>query len=408
MTTEAESVSTAKRWSMLAVSQLATLCANVFINGVAFLIPTLVGKHEAGLPEAALLASLPSFGMMLTLIPWGHLLDRVGERIVLTLGLGMTAAAGFGAASVHSMVLVGTFLVLGGMAAASTLAASGRLVTGWFAEHQRALVMGIRQTAQPLGIAVAALAVPELAKHSLSLALLFPAALCAAAAMATALGVHDPPRPERKDVNFSELGDLYRGSVLWRIHFASALLMVPQPVVLTFMLIWFTGQHHLSMAWAGALVCTSQLLGALGRIAAGRWADHIGSRMRPVRKIAVATAGVMIGLALTDHLGWGLAVPMMVVASAIAGDNGLPFTTIPEVAGPFWSGWALAKQNTFERLVVAVAPPLFAELIVAVGYPLAFAVSAVFPLAALPLVPTRTHERRAEDLEVPAGSPAQP
>ena len=80
-------------------------------------------------------------------------------------------------------------------------------------------------------------------------------------------------------------------------------------------------------------------------------------------------------------------MPMMVVAAAIAGDNGLPFTTIPEIAGPFWSGWALAKQNTFERLVVAVAPPLFAELIVVAGYPLAFAVSAVFPLAALPLVP---------------------
>jgi hypothetical protein len=98
----------------------------------------------------------------------------------------------------------------------------------------------------------------------------------------------------------------------------------------------------------------------------------------------------MIVLAFTDHVGWGfVAVPMMVVASAIAGDNGLPFTTIPELAGPFWSGWALAKQNTFERLVVAAAPPLFAEVIVASGYPLAFAICAIFPLVALPLVPLR-------------------
>ncbi len=67
----------------------------------------------------------------------------------------------------------------------------------------------------------------------------------------------------------------------------------------------------------------------------------------------------------------------------------MPFTTIPELAGPFWSGWALAKQNTFERLVVASAPPLFAEVIVASGYPLAFAICAVFPLVALPLVPLR-------------------
>ncbi|MGB7111952.1 MAG: MFS transporter, partial [Mycobacterium sp.] len=113
-----------------------------------------------------------------------------------------------------------------------------------------------------------------------------------------------------------------------------------------------------------------------------------------LRKISVATALVMMVLAFTDHVGWVFAaVPMMVVASAIAGDNGLPFTTIPEHAGPFWSGWALATQNTFERLVVAAAPPLFAVLIMASGYPLAFAVCAVFPLAALPLVPLRTRGR---------------
>jgi MFS family permease len=176
---------------------------------------------------------------------------------------------------------------------------------------------------------------------------------------------------------------------------ASALLMVPQPVVLTFMLVWFIGRHGLSMVWAGVLVGLSQILGALGRIAVGRWSDRIGSRMRPLRIICVVTAGVMVILAFTDHVGWGFAaVPMMVVASAMAGDNGLPFTTIPELAGPFWSGWALATQNIFERLVVAAAPPLVAVLIVASGYPLAFALCAVFPLLALPLVPLRTRGAR--------------
>lgn len=371
---------------MLTVSQLATLSANVFINGVAFLIPTL-GNRGVSLVQAALLASMPSVGMMLTLIPWGYLLDRVGERIVLSAGLGLTAAAGFAAASVHSMLLVGTFLVLGGMAAASCITASGRLVTGWFPEHQRALAMGIRQTAQPLGIAVAALVIPELGRRHMSAALLFPAGLCALAAVASALAVRDPPREHRSHVPMRELADLYRGTSLWRIHFASALLMVPQPVVLTFMLVWFLQEHHLSMAWAGVLVGASQLLGAAVRIAAGRWADAIGSRMRPVRWIAVVTAAVMMLLALADQLNWPVSVGLMVVASAITGDNGLPFTKIPEIAGPFWSGWALGKQNTFERLVVAVAPPVFAQLIVVAGYPLAFAVSSVFPLAALPLVP---------------------
>ncbi len=63
----------------------------------------------------------------------------------------------------------------------------------------------------------------------------------------------------------------YRGTaVLWRIHLASALLIVPQTVVLAFMLVWLIKGHGWSIAAAGTLVSVSQLLGALGLIAAGR------------------------------------------------------------------------------------------------------------------------------------------
>jgi hypothetical protein len=48
--------------------------------------------------------------------------------------------------------------------------------------------------------------------------------------------------------------------------------MVPQPVVLTFMLVWAMRNHGFSIAWAGALMGFSQLVGALARTAAGRWA----------------------------------------------------------------------------------------------------------------------------------------
>jgi MFS family permease len=393
-TAATESTSTARRWSMLGVSLTATLCANVFINAVAFLIPAMSTQRGTGLAAAGLLASMPNLGMVVTLIAWGYLLDRVGERIVLTVGLALTAAAAWAAASVHSMVAVGAFLFLGGMAAASSLTASGRLVTGWFPPQQRALAMGIRQTAQPLGIAVGAVVLPQLGKHNFSVALMLPAGACAVAAVATAVGVHDPPRPTRMAAGDQEPANPYRGTrVLWRIHLASALLMVPQPVVLTFMLMWSISAHHLSIAWAGALMGLSQLLGALARTAAGRWSDRVGSRMRPLRAIAVATALVLLVLALTDHLHSPLAVAVMVVALAISGDNGLPFTTIPEFAGPFWSGRALGTQNTAERLVVAAVPPVFGELITAAGYPLAFAVCGLFPLAALPFVPVSARDR---------------
>jgi len=211
MTTVA--ISTARRWSMLAIALGATLCANVFINGVAFLIPTLHAERGLDLAQAGLVSAMPSFGMVCTLVVWGYVVDRVGERFVLAVGSALTAAAAFAAATVQSLPAVGALLFLGGMAAASSNSASGRLVVGWFPPHQRGLVMGIRQTAQPLGVGLGALVIPQLAQnHGVSIALLFPAVVCAIAAVVSAVGVLDPPRPPRAEADADMLANPYRGS----------------------------------------------------------------------------------------------------------------------------------------------------------------------------------------------------
>ncbi|MDZ4265355.1 MAG: MFS transporter, partial [Mycobacterium sp.] len=345
-----------------------------------------------------------------TLIAWGYIVDRVGERLVLALGSALTAAAAFAAASAESLIAISVFLFLGGMAAASSNTASGRLVVGWFAAEQRGLVMGIRQTAQPLGVGVGALVIPRVAEsHGVSGALLFPAIVCLASAVICALAVVDPPRPPRADAPPGDLANPYRDSrLLMRIHLASVLLVVPQILVWTFTLVWLISEHRLSPGSAGLLVTVAQILGAGGRIAAGRWSDSVlkrsgdvlGARLRPIRTIALAAAASMALLALTDWLDSPLSIVLMMVASVVTvSDNGLAFTAIAEIAGPFWSGRALGTQNTSQLFTAGVVPPLFGALIGVAGYPLTFAVCALFPLLAIPAVPltvSRTRGGRRE------------
>jgi MFS family permease len=375
---------------MLVIASAATLSSFLFINGVAFMIPELETDHDVSLTDASLLASMPSWGMVVTLVAWGYLVDRAGERIVLRLGSALTAAAAFAAASVHSLVAVGVFLFLGGMAASGANSATGQLVTGWFPPNRRGVAMGVRQTAQPLGIALGATVIPELSEHGFGTAMMFPAAMCMLSGIACALGVLDPPRKTRAAASDEELANPYRRTrILRRIHVASALLMVPQTMTVTFMLVWLINTHGWSVGSAGALVTISQLVGALGRVIAGRWSDRIGSRLRPVRTIAAGSALLLIALAVTDHLGSPLAVALMVAVSVITVlDNGLESIAITEYAGPFWAGRTLGTQNTFQRLAAAGAAPMFGVLITATGYPLAFAVCGLFPLLAVPVVPT--------------------
>jgi MFS family permease len=382
-------VADSRRWSVTLASVWVSATSFLFINGVVFLIPSMASAYRISMAEAALLASMPSWGMVVTLILWGYLTDQLGERTVMTIGSTVVGVAACCAAWARSPLEMGSFLFIGGMAAASSNTAAGSLVSGWFKHGGRGVAMGIRQTSQPLGIGLAALLIPQLAGHGPRTALVFLAAASTLSAVTAAVRIVDPPRVPRPDGREEAPPNPYRSSfALWRIHLASALLMMPQQVTATFMLTWLVHVRGWSIVAAGGVVTASQLLGAVGRIAVGRWSDLIGSRMRPVRLLAFAAAAMLFALALFDQEASGAAVWMMIAVSVLAVlDNGLEATAITEFAGIAWSGRALGVQNTGQRLMASAATPLFEMLIAASHYPIAWAICGLFPLLAIPLVP---------------------
>ncbi|MGV9411131.1 MFS transporter [Nocardia sp. NPDC003693] len=382
-------LSSAKRWSMLALGVFAQSSSAVFVHGTPFLLPALTGRGMS-LATAGLLVSMPTVGLVCTLIAWGYVVDRIGEHKVLVAGPALMLVAGVAAATVTNYVALGILLFLGGMGAASTNGASGRVIVGWFPPDKRGLAMGIRQTAQPLGVGIGALSIPAVAAaHGFSTAILVPAVMAGLAAVACLFGIIDPPRPE----STSETGrpaNPYRGdSTLWRIHLVSILLAIPQGTLWTFALLWLHRDVGWSLAAAGVLVTVTQVLGAGGRIGAGMWSDRVASRLGPLRTIAVAAAISMAALAFAAWLHWWwLAIPVLIVASVITvTDNGLAFTAVAEIAGPYWSGRGLGIQNTGQNLVMAALAPAFGALITVAGFPVTYALTAVIAVAAVPLVP---------------------
>ncbi|MCZ4498908.1 MAG: major facilitator superfamily 1 [Marmoricola sp.] len=373
---------------MLALSTLGQSASSAAVNGPAFLIPAL---HSGGmsLASAGLVAATPIAGSMVTLIVWGAIVDAVGERFVLVSSLALTAAALGGAVAVHdSTVLLGLLLFVAGAAAAGTSSASGRVVVGWFAPRRRGTAMGVRQMAQPVGVGLAAIAIPVVAAHAgIGQALAVPAVFAVVTALACGLWVLDPARPPRpSDV---AAANPYRGnSYLTRIHAVSMLLVIPQFTVWTFMLVWLQVGRDWSPGAAGGLVAFAQVLGALGRIGSGNLSDRVGSRTRPLRWVAVAAGTTMLAVGVSIHADWAIAVPLIVLASMVTvADNGLAFTAVAERAGPFWSGRALGIQNTGQYLTAAAVPPVIGLLIPLWGYGVAFGLTGLFPLVAAPLIP---------------------
>lgn len=379
-----------RRWFILVTGLTAQATTSSFLYGLPFLIPALQTDHGLSLTSASVLISAPLLGLLLALIAWGAAADRYGERVVMTAGLALTGVLLLASLALPGFVLIGLGLVLAGAASASVNAASGRVVLGWFAAHERGLAMGIRQTAQPVGVGIAAATLPPLAHHfGFATAVALPALLCLLSAVLVWFVVVDPPRPER---TVSAAASPYTGpkaSTLIRLHTASSMLVIPQFVAATFAVTYLVSARGWSPVTAGQLVAVVQVLGAAGRILAGVWSDRAGSRTGPMRLIAVG--------ALTTMVLWGvgdaLDVPWLAVAALLSAmvvsvtDNGLGFTATAELAGPFWAGRALGVQNTGQNIAAMAAAPLFSALITAFGYPLALGVAALFPAAGAVLTP---------------------
>jgi len=268
------------------------------------------------------------------------------------------------------------------------------LVMGWFGVRQRGLAMGIRQTGVPLGLALAGALLPPLAAAGgLRLALAVPSVLCLVVTAAVALLAADPPHVQA--TGQARSGSPYRRLILWRVHLASALLVVPQFALAAFSAEYLVSQRGWDPTTAGKLLAVVAVGGAAGRLGAGRWSDVVASRLAPMRLIALAACLSMLLVALAASSGVALVVVAMAVASIISvADNGLGFTATAELAGRAWSGRALGVQNTMQNVAAFATAPLVGALAGLFGYPWAFAAVAVFAALGAWLTPVQG-ERRA-------------
>jgi sugar phosphate permease len=370
------------RWVVLGVGTVAQACVSAAMFSVAVLAPELRAEFQLTIAETGIVLAAFTIGMTPTLLPWGLLADRVGERIVLPLGLGASALAlaAVGLARGYGELVV--LLAAAGALSASVNAASGRAVMQWFDPSERGLALGIRQANVPLGGLIAALVLPALAA-AVGLGWTFAAlaAACGAGAIAGATLLRSPAQEARTTAEPLDLAAPLRNRPIWLVSSGSALIIVGQTATMSFTVLFLHEGRGFTTGAAALVLAASQVLGGAFRIFAGHWSDLLGSRIVPLRRLALAvTAGLLAVGVLSRAPSWAL-VPVLIVAGGIGLSwNGLSFVAAAEMAGTRASGAALGFQQTMLGIAGIAAPIGFAALVAATSWRTAFLVAGVFPL----------------------------
>jgi sugar phosphate permease len=368
------------RWVVLAVGTAAQASASAVFLGVAVLAPQLRAHFHLSLGQVGVLLAATSIGMTPTLLAWGLLADRVGERLVLTVGLTASvivlAPAGFVSGYAGLVVL----LVAAGAAGASVNAASGRAVMHWFPRSQRGLAFGIRQASLPIGGLGAALALPGIASWSgLGGAFVALAVAPALAAVAAALLLRDTPAlPAASD----SVGPPLRSRAVWRLSWASGLFLVGQTATMSFTVLFLHADRGFSAHSAAWVLAGQQVLGVALRVLAGLWSDRQRERIALLRQLAFGIALTLVLVASVSSTSPWLLVPALVIAGGIGLSwNGLAFTATAEIAGARASGAAIGLQQTALGIGGIAIPIAFTAMVELSSWRAAFAAAAFFPLA---------------------------
>jgi sugar phosphate permease len=377
----------AYRWVVLGVGSAATAALAAVQGGLPAVAPAIQHAFDLSLVQVTAVFTAFALGTVLTLLAWGVLSDRAGERMVIGGGLAAGSLAMFGAAAADGYTALLAWMALAGMLSSSAVAASGRAVFGWFPRDERGLALGLRQTAVPAGAALASFTLPPLASAGgVDAALYALAGAMFVAAVAAAIWLRDGPRIESAA---PPAPDAARDPRIWRLSAASSLMIIGQIGVTSLLVLYLYSERDWTAAHAALALGGVQVGAAIARVSAGRWSDLRDERIEPFRRLA-AVAGVLL------LAGVVLGPPALMAGGVAAMSwNGLSFTAAAEISGRRQAGKAMGIQNTAMRVVAAGVPVSLGALASAVSWSLVFVVMGVAPLIARALLgPLVEDERR--------------
>jgi len=378
------------RWLILAAGTLSATSLSAVQIGISAITPELRTHYGLSLGQIGIVLGATNAGMTLTLLAWGIVSDRIGERLAIVIGLTGSAISLAIAAKVDGFAALVAALVATGAFGASVNSASGRAVMHWFAPDERGLALGIRQAAIPIGGFAGAVALPALVSadgvHAAFVALAVNAVVWAVLAGFVLRERHVDEEIAEEFV--SPLRDLR----MWLLSSASAFVLAGQLAIMSFVVLFLHDARGFSTAHAALVLAAVQVGGVAIRIVVGRRSDRERRRVPLFRRLSAALALALAAAAALVHAPIVLLVPVLVVAGILGMSwNGLSFTAAAEAAGARRSGAAIGFQQTVLGVGGIVIPIAFAAVVAGGSWRLAFFAAAACALAGAALLRPLVH-----------------
>ena len=355
---------------MLVGASAAQTAVSLVNFGLPAIGPELRDDFGLTLFELGAVLSAGLLGAGVALIAAGILVDRIGARRAMLAGTAV-AAAGLAVAALADSkhVLFWALVVFGVGSAVVPIAGTGALFRVYPATR-RGWALGVRQTAVPLGGAIAAIVYPSLFSLGGTQLTLAVSAAAVAVSGSWFAFVVTAETTARERIGRGSFATILRAPGVLRLLAVAACYIVVLQALLAYLVpaVRASGHSELtaSIAYFGV-----NLAAMAARIVWGSVADREGGsrRVRTLVEVgALASVGALVfGLAL--HAG-AVAVVLAAVVFGVGalGWNALVYVSAGERVDPSLAGRSVAVAATVVFVLSGLATPLLGALVDGLGW----------------------------------------
>lgn len=364
------------RWTILALIGVSHIVGAAAQYGINTLAPFY--QHDLNLSRAQIGLFFSAFysGMAGLSFAAGWLADRLGVRATILNGHLFLGVCTIAASLAPSFGWAFGSFFLAGLGYSFLNPASTKGVMSWFYRDERATAMGIKQTGVPAGGVVAALLAPPLV-----LFVGWRGALAGLGVINFFFGFifwafWSEPQAEAADLDSpypsseTSPGSLGVRSLL-SMSLGTALLLVAQMSLVTYVPLYLNEAMGLSAYWASQALALTQAGAMMGRVGWGVVSDRLFRGRRKGVLLLVGAFSVALTLLLSimprGTTFIALAPVIFLAGLCMVGYQGVSYALVGELAGKGRTGAAMGLVITINSIGAIFGTPLFGYIVDATG-----------------------------------------
>lgn len=391
------------RWFVLSIGVLAQAVFAMGFAGIPVTGILMRNAYHFNVYELGVVLGSMGLGVAISEIIWGILTDKLGDKTVLILGLGLSSTVFFciacmwtPEASSHVYYLtLSVALMVAGVFGGSINSSSGRTVMSWFDDGERGFAMSIRQAAIPVGGAIGTALLPWLAyRYGFQIIFYVLAVIGLLVGAFVVFFIHSKHQFGAVKNTMNKVSSPLKSKDVWKLVLAAGFLTVPQMAVLTFGGIYMRDRLYLNLAYISIILIVIQLGGGILRIWCGRYTDKKKNRIPFLKFISVSCGGGSMCLAiLANQEFFGV---FLLIFTGLLGHawHGVAYTETAVKAGLERAGTALGMIGTTVFLASFLTPIIVSNLLTSTNWNIVWGAVGLLTLMAFPFFGIRDDSKK--------------